>query len=159
MLKFLIKKLMILTKAIDIDIEKIRIIKESKKGAALVEYNDKGAWLTPDLVEALKSEDIFFDRNLQVSLKFALENAEVMDKEELEGKEPFLLIKKGTMIEERKKAILWSFEDGKDIWFPKSQIITSTHNKDEITIPIWLAEAKEEEEEWVIPKNAKKIWR
>ena len=144
-----------------IDIEKIRIIKESKRGAALVEYNrnGKGVWLKPDLVEAIKNGSILDDEDLQLDLESAIENdAEIMDKEELAGKEPFLLIK-GNMVEEREKAILWSYEDGKDVWFPKSQIITATHNEDEIIIPRWLAEAKEEEEQWVIPKNVQKIWR
>lgn len=147
----------IMKSAMKIDVEKIRTIKESKKGAALVEYNGngKGVWLSPSLVEAIKDGKIFLNTSLQLSLEYAMNNAEIMDKEELAGKNLFFLIK-GTMVEEREKAILWCCEDRENVWFPKSQI---THNEDEIIIPLWLAKNKEEEEDWVIPKNARKIWR
>ncbi len=43
------------------------------------------------------------------------------------------------MLRSTDKAYLMTFENGEEVWFPKSQVHVDTKDKD-ITLPLWLVE-------------------
>ena len=95
-------------------VEDIKIVKTSRKGAALVEFQGKQAWIRP--MQATK----LAEGKITKGIKDALENGKTVEKmqEEFADKKCYRIVKPREIVQ-TEKAVLFKCFDGSKGWAPK----------------------------------------